>query len=207
MYSRRPLVDICHKSGRGMMKYTVCISMLLRPERVDFFYYHYTHCMPITKSKKEELLNEFNDVVASSASVVFAQFKGLNAEESNELRGTMRDAEVSYKVAKKTLLKRALDESSITGDAPELEGEIAIAWGSDLIAPARETQKFNKAFAGKITIMGGIFEGRFMNQDEMVEIATIPDVPVLRGMFVNVINSPIQGLAVALQAIADKKEA
>lgn len=163
--------------------------------------------MPITKAQKVELLKEFGDAISQSQSIAFVNFSSLTAEESNALRGSMRAADVSYKVAKKTLLKRALQESSITGDMPDLEGEIAIAWGDDLIAPARESQKFNKEFAGRISIVGGVFDGRFMNQAEMTEIATIPDVPVLRGMFVNVINSPIQGLAVALQAIADKKAA
>ena len=39
----------------------------------------------------------------------------------------------------------------------------------------------------------------------MIEIASIPSLHVLRGMFVNAINSPIQGLVVALNGIADKK--
>jgi hypothetical protein len=39
----------------------------------------------------------------------------------------------------------------------------------------------------------------------MKAIATIPPVPVLRGMFVNVINSPIQRMAIALGQIAAKK--
>ena len=55
--------------------------------------------------------------------------------------------------------------------------------------------------------MGGIFEGRFMDAAEMNEVATIPPVDVLRGMFANVINSPIQGLVVALNGIAEKKGA
>ena len=43
------------------------------------------------------------------------------------------------------------------------------------------------------------------NQNEMIEIASIPPLQVLRGMFVNVINSPIQGFVIALDAIASKK--
>ncbi|MCD8494564.1 MAG: 50S ribosomal protein L10 [Candidatus Pacebacteria bacterium] len=160
--------------------------------------------MAITKNKKQEILAELEQA-ATSPSVVFAQFKGLTAQESNALRVAMRQEGVSFKVAKKTLIERAFAGSTAAGDMPTLEGEIALAWGNDLIAPARETQKFNKTFAGKIAIAGGVFEGRFMNQSEMMEIATIPETPVLRGMFVNVINSPIQGLVIALQAIADKK--
>jgi len=39
----------------------------------------------------------------------------------------------------------------------------------------------------------------------MNEIANIPSLDVLRGMFVNIINSPIQRTAIALGQIAEKK--
>lgn len=161
--------------------------------------------MAISKDKKQQILAELDGAIANAQSVVFAQFHGLSVGQIDALRTNMHNVDITYKVAKKTLLKRALDASNVTGEQPALEGEIAVAWADDLIAPARETQKFHKEYDGKISIVGGIFEGRFMNQGEMVEIATIPDVPVLRGMFANVINSPIQGLVIALNAIAEKK--
>jgi large subunit ribosomal protein L10 len=162
--------------------------------------------MAITKQKKEEIVNEIQQAVASAQSAVFTQFHGLTVGEVNQLRSAMNEAGVSYRVAKKTLLKRVLDASLIKGSYPELEGEVSIAWADDLIAPAREAQKFHKDHTDNFSIVGGIFEGRFMDRDEMVEIATIPDETVLRGMFVNVINSPIQGFVVALNAITEKKE-
>lgn len=161
--------------------------------------------MPITKAKKKEILDEIGDAVKTSQSMVFAKFHGLTVAQADSMRSSMKSVGVSYKVARKTLLKRALQEGNFTGEQPILEGEIAIAWANDLIAPARETQKFSKEFKDKVSIVGGVFEGRFMNQSEMMEIATIPDLLVLRGMFVNVINSPIQGFVVALNAIAEKK--
>jgi ribosomal protein L10 len=44
-----------------------------------------------------------------------------------------------------------------------------------------------------------------MNAEEMLGVATIPPLQTLRGMFVNLINSPIQRFAVALNQIATKK--
>ena len=55
--------------------------------------------------------------------------------------------------------------------------------------------------------MGGVFEGVFADAEKMTAIATIPPLPVLRGMFVNVINSPIQGLVIALNKISEQKAA
>jgi large subunit ribosomal protein L10 len=65
--------------------------------------------------------------------------------------------------------------------------------------------KFQKDNADRWSIVGGIFEGKFMDKASMTEIATIPGEHQLRGMFVNVINSPIQGFVIALNAIAEKK--
>ncbi|MBU2330057.1 50S ribosomal protein L10, partial [Patescibacteria group bacterium] len=64
-----------------------------------------------------------------------------------------------------------------------------------------------KKHKDSLTIVGGIFDGAFADAVAMNAIATIPPVPVLRGMFVNVINSPIQGLVIALDQIREKKAA
>lgn len=161
--------------------------------------------MAITKQKKKEIIDELTNAVANSQSMVFVNFHGLPVEESTALRGDMHNADVRLRVAKKTLLRRVLEASDVTGEIPALDGEIAVAWSEDLIAPARVAQKFHTTHKEQFSIVGGVFEGRFMSREEMTDIATIPDMPVLRGMFVNVINSPIQGFVVALNAIAEKK--
>ena len=120
------------------------------------------------------------------------------------MRAKLREEGVGYFVAKKTLIRRALD-GVFEGEIPTLDGEVALAYSADAIAPAQNVRVFAKQFADNIAILGGVFEGVYKNKEEMTEIASIPALPVLRGMFVNVINSPIQGLAVALNQIAEKK--
>lgn len=163
--------------------------------------------MAITRQKKEEIYNKVTDVVKGAQSIVFVNFHKLSVANSIKLRRSLRGEGVGYTVAKKTLVKRVLTDSKIAGEMPLLEGEIAVAYGTDLIAPAREVYAFQKANKDVVSIVGGVFEGKFMNKEEMMEVATIPGVPVLRGMFVNVINSPIQRFVIALGQIADKKTA
>jgi len=163
--------------------------------------------MAITKDRKKELLDKANDIFSSSQSVVFTSAKGLGANHTSEMRSAMNEAGVGYNVIKKTLIGKALDDANITGDRPEFEGELAVAYADDLIAPARLVQEFAKKHKDNIAIMGGVFDGEYMDKAAMTAIANIPDVPVLRGMFVNVINSPIQGMVIALNAIAEKKSA
>jgi large subunit ribosomal protein L10 len=160
--------------------------------------------MAISKKKKQEIVSSFSDIVTGAESVVFVQFNKLTVASSNALRRKLRAADVGYKVGKKTLLKRVLNEQGFSGELPVLEGEVAVAYSTDPLAAAREVFEFQTANKGIVSIVGGVFEKGYKNQTEMLAIATIPPLLTLRGMFVNIINSPIQRFAVALDQIAKK---
>lgn len=162
--------------------------------------------MALTKQQKKEVLTKLNDV-AGKTSVVFVNFKGLKANDTVAMRKTLRDNSVTYLVAKKSLLKKAFAESKIEGEMPKLDGELAVVYGDDSIAPAREIFAFQKKLKENINIIGGVFENKFLDKAGIQAIALIPSHDVLKGMFVNIINSPIQGFVMSLQAIADKKTA
>ena len=164
--------------------------------------------MAITKTKKQEVVARIKDALSSAVSVVFVHFKGLSVADTSAMRRTLREEGVGYYVAKKTLIRRVLSESGYTGTMPELPGEIALAWSNaDATAPARDIYEHGKKHKNALTIVGGIFEGGFLDAVGMNAIATIPPMPVLRGMFVNVINSPIQGLVLALDKIRETRSA
>ena len=162
--------------------------------------------MAITKAKKQEILAKLDGIKKDSDSIVFVNFNALPVQESTAMRAKLRDEGVGYFVAKKTLIKRAFD-GVFEGDIPELDGEIALAYSTDAIAPAQNIKTFAGTYKENLAIVGGVFQGVYKNKEEMTEIASIPALPVLRGMFVNVINSPIQGLVLGLNAIAEKKQA
>ena len=157
--------------------------------------------------KKKEAYDKVQNVVKTFDSVVFVNFHGLSVGETTDLRSQLHKDDILYTVAKKTIVKKALSDSKIDGEVPPLDGELALAYSKDLVAPARGIYEFQKTHKDNIVIIGGIFESRYMTKDEMTNIATIPPMEILRAQFVNLINSPIQGLAVALDQIAQTKEA
>ncbi len=161
--------------------------------------------MAVSKDKKSGILDNLKKIVAGSKSLVFLNFKGLPVSETGEIRKTLRNSGVGYVVAKKTLSRKVLKEGGITGDMPEMPGEFAMVYGEDALAPAREIFAFQKKFDKKVQIVGGVFEGKFMNQSEMTTVANIPGMKTLQAQFVNLINSPIQRLVVGLNEIAKKK--
>jgi large subunit ribosomal protein L10 len=160
----------------------------------------------ITKEKKKELVKKIAEAIKGSKSVVFVNFQHLTVSDDMAMRKALRKENVGYLVVRKTLAKIALKEAGVSGDIPELKGELAMVYGDDLTAPAREFYAFQKKYKDNVKIVGGIFEGKYMSLEEMTEIAAIPSQKTLYAQFVNLINSPIQRFAVVLDQIANSKQ-
>ena len=156
--------------------------------------------MAITKAKKETILSKLETVKGEADSIVFVKFNGMTVAATTTMREELRQKEVGYFVAKKTLMKRTFGEA-YTGTMPQLDGEIAIAYSTDALATAQNIKEFTAKYKNNLAIVGGVFQGVFKNQSEMIEIASIPSLQVLRGMFAQLINSPRQRFAVVLSKV------
>lgn len=161
--------------------------------------------MAITRKKKEEIVEKFEAGFANAKSIVFINFKGLTVAEVTELRKKLRADGVSYAVAKKTLVKKVLGGKGYEGEMPNLSGELAVAYGEDMLAPARGTFEFEKKFKEKLSIVGGVFEGKYKDGVAMKAIALIPSREVLLSQIAFLLKSPMQRLAVAVSEVAKKK--
>ena len=149
-------------------------------------------------------MKELEGAIKNALSLVFVNFHGLNVSDETILRRDLRNVGVTYKVFRKTLLKRVLKDKAL-GEMPELSGEVAIAYGEDPTTSPREIYNFQKTHKGILNILGGIFEGKFIDSGKMMEIAMIPSREVLYAQFLNLINSPIQRFAIAMSEVAKKK--
>ena len=164
--------------------------------------------MALTKAEKKEMMAGVETAVKGAKSVVFVNFKGLTVADTVSMRRDLRANQVGYLVAKKTITRKALEaQKSLKGTKPEMPGELAIAYSEDLTASAREIFAASKKHDKKISIMGGIFDCEYTNKEEMLAIALIPSKKVLYGMFVNLINSPLQRFAIVIDQIAKTKTA
>ncbi|MDP3965265.1 MAG: 50S ribosomal protein L10 [bacterium] len=167
--------------------------------------------MSKTKAEKSEIISMLEKALKNASSAVLVHFTKINVAEESAMRKSLRSDGISYTVAKKSLIRRALDAVGFAHKDVALDGQVAIAYDAskegDPTAVSRRVLEFVKKHgADKLMILGGTFDGRFVGQDEMREIATIPSLHTLRGMFVNVISSPMRGLVVALSAVAEKKQ-
>lgn len=158
--------------------------------------------MAITKEKKQELLDELSGLFENAKSVVFSNYQGLGVKDFGDLRGKLRANDVTYKVAKKTLIKLAAEKAGFK-DIPEsvLEGQVGVAFGkSDEVAAAKTLFEFSKTNEN-IKLLGALMEGRALSKEETLALAKIPGKDELLAKLVGSMKSPISGFHGILYAL------
>ena len=161
--------------------------------------------MPITKKQKGEMLEGLKENIKKSDIVMFVNFHGLSVNLSSQLRRALKKIGTGYLVAKKTLIRKALESMGMAGEMPNLEGEVAMAYSSvEPLSSAKELHQFakkNKIFK----ILGGIFEKRFIAKERVLELANIPPRNELLGRLVGSIYSPVSSFVRVLDKIKESK--
>ncbi len=153
---------------------------------------------------KQPVVEEISAGVKDAASVVLVDYRGLTVEQDTQLRKSLREAGVSYKVYKNTMMHLAFKGTDFEGLAPYLEGPSAIAYSTtDATAPARVLAEFAKK-ADKLEIKAGVVEGTVYDAAGMAKIAEIPSREVLLSKLLGSMQSPITNLARVLNQIAEK---
>ena len=153
---------------------------------------------------KQPIVAEISELLDGAATAVVVDYRGLTVAQDTELRKQLREAGVTYKVYKNTMIRRAAEGTAFAALDPHLEGPTAIAVSkTDATAAARILAEFAKK-ADKLEIKGGVVEGNYYDAKGMQVIATIPSREVLLGRLLGSMQSPIANFARVLNQIAEK---
>ncbi|NLJ93938.1 MAG: 50S ribosomal protein L10 [Clostridiaceae bacterium] len=161
--------------------------------------------MPSPKilEKKKQVVSSLVDELKSANAIVLNDYTGLSVAQDTELRAKFREAGVTYRVIKNTVLIRAFEQLGISGFEEELTGPTAVAFSDDVVlAP-----KLSKEASDKIKVFeikGGAVDGAKVEIDKIIQLASIPDEQTLRGQLVSGLIFPITSLAMTLNALAEK---
>ncbi len=154
--------------------------------------------------EKKPIIEEISEYVKDAQSVVAVDYRGLTVAQDTELRKSLREAGVVYKVYKNTFLTRAFEGTDFAQLDGVLEGPTAVAISKDdATAPARVIAKFAKT-APALEIKGGVVEGNFYDATGMAAISQIPSKEELLSKFLGSIQSPITNFARCIKQIAEK---
>lgn len=153
---------------------------------------------------KKPVVEEISASIKDAQSVVLVDYRGLTVEQDTKLRKELREAGVTYKVYKNTMMNFAFKGTDFEQLADQLEGPSAIAISKDdATAPARVIAKFAKN-APALEIKAGVVEGTLYDAKGMEAIAKIPSREELLSKFLGSIQSPITNFARVMNQLAEK---
>ena len=158
--------------------------------------------MPSAKilSEKQAYVADLKAKFESAVSGCVVAYGGINVENDTKLRKELREAGVDYMVVKNTMLE---------GLAEQFKGDTAIAFAheEDPMSAARILCKYQDGDKSKkFVVKAGFMEGKVMDAAETNAIAKLPNREGMLSMFAGALTSTLSGLAVAMQAYADKQE-
>ena len=153
---------------------------------------------------KQPIVAEISEAIKDAQSVVLVDYRGLTVAQDTQLRKELREAGVTYKVYKNTMMNFAFKGTDFEALAPFLEGPSAAAISkTDATAPARVIAKFAKT-AKELEIKAGVVEGQFYDAKGMEAIASIPGRDELLSKLLGSIQSPIANFARCMNQLAEK---
>jgi large subunit ribosomal protein L10 len=155
------------------------------------------------RSQKAETVASLNAVFNEVGVVVVTRNLGLTVAQSTVLRGKIRDAGASYKVAKNSLAKLAINDTDYVGLGELLTGPTALATSVDPVAAAKAVVEFAKT-NDKLEIVGGSMGSQVLNADGIKALAALPSLDELRAKLVGLVQAPATKLAQLTTAPAAK---
>jgi len=170
----------------------------------------------VDRAEKKEMVENLNQIFATSGSVVVARYKGMTVAQMTDLRRRMGDVGAKFKVIKNRLAKIALDKAADGAAAEYFLEPTGIAFAEDPTAAAKVASDFART-NDKFVIVGGLLGRKTLDADGVKALAAIPSMEVLRSQllavllapgskFARQLNAPAQSLARVLQAYKEKQE-
>lgn len=156
----------------------------------------------LNRQEKAAVVEELRERFSRQRVSIFADIRGISVAKLTQFRRELRKIGAEFKVAKKTLLTRALGAAGQTFseiESKKLEGEIGVIFGyEDQAAPAKAAAKFvkeNETFK----VLKGVLDGKILEAKDVLALAKLPSRDELLAKLAYALNAPIQNLANALQ--------
>lgn len=150
------------------------------------------------------MIADLKEDFSRAKAVVFTDYKGMTVAELTELRGALKAASLNYRVVKNTLAKIAAQDTDVSVATDMFKGPVGIAIGfDDPVLVVRKVYDFSKTNE-KLQLKGAVVEGKFCEQQEIREIASLPSREILLSMLAGVFQAPASKMAAVLSATVSR---
>ncbi len=174
--------------------------------------------MAITKQRKEEVLDQYQDWIRRSQAVILVEYSGAKMKDLDAIRAKVRESGGEFHVMKNTLAKRAFEANGVTVPAGLFEKSTAVSFAfTDVAATAKALSEATKGLEFA-KVKGGFLGGQALSSAQVKSLADLPTLPVARARLLGMLQAPAsqlvrtlvepaRSLAAVFKAFADKPAA
>ena len=146
------------------------------------------------RAEKNALVASLQEKFQQAQVTLLANPVGLTVAEVTNLRRQLRAVGGEFKVAKNTLARLAVVDTNYASMTPLLEGPNALVFGySDPVSVAKVLVKYAEENK-KLTIRGGVLDGKAMGADAVSDLAKLPSREVLIAHLLGLLQAPASQL-------------
>jgi len=154
----------------------------------------------MNREQKQQLVDALHAEWSEASSGVVVHYRGLSVGASGELRGALHKSGIAFRVVKNTLARRAAQDTGFAAAEPLFSGPVAVAYGNDPVAMAKELSNFAKSHA-ELAIQGGVLDGKLIDAAQITALASLPSREVLLAKLLGSMQSPISGFVRTLSEV------
>ena len=171
----------------------------------------------MNRDEKATIVEELSGKFAKATLAIVTDYRGLTVPVLQELRHDLRRNDAEIRVAKNSLLSRAVEGTDYEGLRDSFSGTTAVAFSyGDPVSPAKILVKFGKDNP-QLAVRSAVLNGKLLSSDELTALSRLPSREVLLGQTLSVMNAVPTGLVrvlsgvprallYTLQALGEKKE-
>jgi large subunit ribosomal protein L10 len=154
--------------------------------------------------EKQTLTKEYLTRLNGSPFFIVVDYKGLKVGHMTELRKRLNKAGSEVHVVKNSIFRIAVKEAGVADLNGALAGQIAVVTGQKDVSSAAKVVKTFGAEFDKLKIKFGYLNNQRLADTDIVALADLPSIEVMRSKFLGVLNAPATKLVTLLNTPASQ---
>jgi len=171
--------------------------------------------LALTKQEKEQVLSQVREWLEKADASIMVEYTGMRMPDLDNVRAKLRESGGEFHVIKNTFIRKVFTESGYEVPADFTDNSTAVIFAYGDAAATAKALKESTAKMDAVKIKGGYLGKEMLTKQQIIALAELPPLPVMRatllgvlqapaGKLVRTVAEPARGLAAVVKAYAEK---
>ncbi len=158
--------------------------------------------MALSREEKKQIVEHLKNDMKAATSVVLSNHKGIDVASITELRNSLREKGIKFKILKNTLFSIAAKEVGLKDLTDNISGSTAIAFTQEEpVLPIKMLHKYALENKDKLELKIAFLDGQYYSGEQLQRIASLPGKEELLASMLGSMKSPISSTVYCLKSL------